>query len=148
MINVESGDHATVERRSCGCLLERAGLDVHVHGIRSHEKLTGEGVAFLGARLIEALEETLPCEHGGGPTDYQLVESEEDGVPCVELRVASRVGPVDPVRVRESLLDAIGRRDGPGRMMAEQWRRAGTLRVVSAEPIATGVGKILPLHVR
>ena len=43
LFNVENGDYATLERRKCGCALEKAGLTLHLHHIRSYEKFTSEG---------------------------------------------------------------------------------------------------------
>lgn len=74
MLNVESGDYGELEERDCGCLLGRIGLSLHLHGVRSYEKLTSEGMTFLGPDLLRLTEEVLPTRFGGDPTDYQLVE--------------------------------------------------------------------------
>lgn len=60
---------------------ERLGWTLHLHGIRSVEKLTAAGMTFLDSDVIRVLEEVLPGRFGGGPTHYQLVEEEdaEDG---------------------------------------------------------------------
>lgn len=49
MLNIESDDFGTLVRRSCGCLFDRLGHDLHLSGIRSWEKLTSEGMNFLGS---------------------------------------------------------------------------------------------------
>jgi hypothetical protein len=41
LLNVSTGDQATVVRRTCGCPLERLGWQTHLHDIRSFDKLTG-----------------------------------------------------------------------------------------------------------
>lgn len=51
MINVESGDSASVETRSCGSAFGAAGYLTHLHTIRSYEKVSGEGMYFLGTEL-------------------------------------------------------------------------------------------------
>ena len=40
------GDEATFSDRSCGCPVEELGWRVHLHSIRSYEKLTGGGITF------------------------------------------------------------------------------------------------------
>lgn len=60
MLNVESDDYAEWVERDCGCLLGTLGLRRHMHTIRSHEKLTSEGLNFLGHDLIRLVEEDRP----------------------------------------------------------------------------------------
>ena len=60
LLNVSMGDVATLDRRRCGCPLERLGWTLHLHDIRSLEKLTAAGMTFLDADVIRVLEETLP----------------------------------------------------------------------------------------
>jgi hypothetical protein len=146
MLNVESGDYAVMEERDCGCLWQQLGFTTHVHHIRSYEKLTSEGVMFMGSMLHEVLEQRLPARFGGSPLDYQLVEEEEGGLPKVGIIVSPRIGPVDDAEVIETFLKAVGSSDW-SRRMAETWQQAGTLRVLRRDPYATPAGKILPLHV-
>jgi hypothetical protein len=56
------------------------------------------------------------------------------------------VGPLDAEAVAEAFFAAIGRGSGAERMMELQWRQAGFLRVERRPPLATGLGKILHLH--
>lgn len=74
LLNVESGDYGTLERRDCGCALEKAGLSLHLHDIRSFEKFATEGMNYAFADLFHLVEKALPSEFGGGVGDYQLVE--------------------------------------------------------------------------
>jgi hypothetical protein len=147
MLNVESDDYGVVERRSCGCLLGGLGLDLHVHGVRSYEKLTSEGMTFVGSDLIELVDELLPRRFGGDATDYQLVEEEVDGLPEVRIVVSPRVGEIAEGEVVTLVLEKLGEGSGYKRMMADVWRTGGMLRVVRHEPYTTGSAKILPLHV-
>ena len=78
LLNVENGDYVTLGERDCRCALEKVGLSLHLHQIRSFEKFTSEGMNYFYGDLFEILEKTFPSEFGGGPGDYQLVE-EEDG---------------------------------------------------------------------
>ena len=88
------------------------GYTRHLHGIRSYEKLTSEGVTMRGPKSVTCSRDTAP-RFGGAATDYQLVE-ETDG-PCQRssLIVSPRVGPVDESGVVEVVLAALCGR-GPG----------------------------------
>jgi hypothetical protein len=147
MLNVEVGDYATTTSRECGCPWQALGFTQHLQDIGSYEKLTAEGMHFLGSDLVDLLEGVLPAAFGGGPTDYQLIEGESDGTVTVTLAVSPRVGAVDETRVVDRLLDGLARGDAAGRMMAARWREARTIRVARVEPRATRAGKVLALHV-
>jgi hypothetical protein len=146
MINVESGDYGTLETRHCSCPFGHAGLSRRVSGIRSYEKLTSEGTTFLGSDLITLVEETLPARFGGLPTDYQLVEDEEGGLPKVSIVVSPTIAGLDEGKLVETVLQALG--SDPGKqLMSRIWRDGDTLRVVRRAPYATPTSKIHPLHV-
>ena len=136
-----------VEERRCGCPLDELGLVVHLREIRSQEKLTSEGMSFLGADLMSLVEEALPARFGGRAGDFQLVEREQDGLPVIEVLVAPELGPLPDADVIAAVLSFLGGGDPARRMMAERWHAAGTLRVVRRRPIATSGGKVLPVHV-
>jgi hypothetical protein len=146
MINLESDDYATISRRSCGCPFD-AAFPTHLHTIRSHEKLTSEGMSFLGSELHTLVEEILPARFGGSLLDYQLVETEESGLTRVEVVVSPRVGEVDAGAVLESVLSFLRSRGRAQEMMAEVWAASGTVRVTRREPQATPGTKVLPLHI-
>jgi hypothetical protein len=145
-LNVEMDDYAVLTRRDCGCAAEQLGLGQHLHTIRSHAKLTSAGTTFLGGELHALVEQTLPARFGGAPTDYQLVEQEEDGLPQVVIVVSPRVGDVDERALVAAVLDGVRRGPAYHRMMAGFWRDGETLRVVRREPHSTHSAKILPLH--
>jgi hypothetical protein len=147
MLNVEVGDYAVMERRHCGCVWESMGFLEQLQTIRSYEKLTSEGMHFLGADLIALVDDLLPARFGGDPTDYQFVEEERDGLPVVSLVISERVGAVSVRDVQGTVLSALGSPDGPHRMMAALWQEGGTLQVIRREPHTTKAGKILPLHI-
>jgi hypothetical protein len=148
LLNVESDDYGTLARRRCRCLAGELGLDLHLSGIRSYEKLTSEGMSFVGEELLEVVERVLPARFGGTPADYQLVEEEVDGLPKVGVVVSPRIGAVDERRVVDAVLETLSAGPGYRGMMAGLWRSGETLRVVRREPYATATAKILPLHVR
>lgn len=146
LFNVETGDYAEMSQRACGCALGRAGLDTHLAGIRSFEKLTGEGMTFAGTCVLSILEEILPARFGGRPGDYQLLEVEDArGITHLELRADPSVGPLDESRVRDVFLAAL--EDDPrARPMTEIWKQAQIVRLRRAPPVPTRMGKILPFH--
>jgi hypothetical protein len=147
MINVESDDYGQLSERGCGCLLDEVGLSTHLHTIRSYEKLTSEGMNFLGSDVIDLVDQVLPQRFGGAPTDYQLVEQEdEDGLPRVGVVVSPRVGTVDESEILETTLRFLRGRGQPQEMMTDVWQAGGTVRVIRREPYTTGAHKLLPLH--
>jgi phenylacetate-coenzyme A ligase PaaK-like adenylate-forming protein len=149
LLNVEIGDYATFARRDCGCPLERAGLTLHLHHIRSYEKFTSEGMNYFYGDLYECFEKTLPAEFGGGPGDYQLVEEEdENGQTRLTLRVHPQVGAIDEQKVLHRLRDELARGSWADEFQTRVWQNAGTFRISRAVPDASARGKILPLHIR
>lgn len=147
LLNFESDDYGVLSSRDCGCPLEQLGLRLHLHGIRSYDKLTSEGMNFVGSDLLALVEEVLPARFGGGPADYQLLEEEVDGLPKVSVVVSPRVGEVDDAAVVRAVLESLGSGPAYRGMMASLWRTGDTLRVVRREPYATSTAKILALHV-
>jgi hypothetical protein len=148
MLNVESGDYGTLVERDCGCPFGDIGLTRHVHTIRSYEKLTTEGMNFLGSELIALVEEILPARFGGRPTDYQLVEEEVSaGLTKVSLLVSPKVGPIDTTHVLRAVQETLASGPSYRGMMAALWEDGRALRVVRREPYATPAGKLLPLHI-
>ena len=145
-LNAEWDDFGVLEERGCSCPLADLGLSLHLHTIRSVEKLTGEGVSFLGEALIDVVEDLLPSRFGGAPNDYQLVEKEQGGMTRVQVRVSPRLGRIDEDRIVPEIL-AFLEQDRGGRAMAGLWRAGGTLEVIRAEPLVTRASKVLPLVV-
>jgi hypothetical protein len=106
-------------------------------------------MTFLDTDLIRVLEEVLPARFGGGPTDYQLVEEEDDdGRSRLRLLVHPGVGPVTPAAVIDVFLAALGAGPGAQQVMALQWRAAGFVGVERAVPVALPSGKVLHVHRR
>ena len=98
---MDTGDFGEVEEQACECALGALGLTTHLRGIRSFEKLSGEGTTFVHTDLLRVLEEVLPARFGGAGDDYQVVETEQaEGILRLELAVSPRVGAVDPEQDR------------------------------------------------
>jgi hypothetical protein len=146
MLNVESDDYGVLETRACGCPLGQLGFHRHISQIRSYEKLCSEGMSFVGTELLRLLEEVLPAEFGGTLADYQLVEEEEQALTRVSLLVSPAVGLIDERQIISRVLQLLRTYPG-GRVMADSWRDAGTLRLVRREPYVTGASKVMPLHI-
>ena len=146
MLNVESDDYGELENRDCGCMMSRLGYRLHLHSIRSWEKLTSEGMNFIRADLVQLVEEVLPRRFGGAATDWQLAEDEVDGLPRVEIIASPRLGPLDDATVVAAVVGHLNAAPGGSGDYGLRWREAGTLRVTRREPYATGASKILALH--
>jgi hypothetical protein len=147
MINVDSGDYGELSERSCGCAFGDTGLDQHLHGIRSHEKLTSQGMTFLGEELLVLVDKVLPARFGGSPQDFQIVEEERTGVPRVCIVVSPRLGELDEAEVRATALRHLAAAGVAQRLMAEVWATGDSLRVERRAPYMTSGGKVLPLHI-
>jgi hypothetical protein len=147
LINMEVGDHGTVEQRACGCGLGAAGLHKHISHVRSYEKLLGEGMTFLRTDLQHLLESVLPARFGGTLADYQVVEHEDaKGVLRLFVIVSPHVGAVDEARLRQTFLGGLESLGGAAQIGAAVWRYANTIQIRRQQPIPTKAGKILPLH--
>jgi hypothetical protein len=148
LLNVDNGDYATLIKRNCGCALEKAGLRLHLHNIRSYEKLTSEGMNYFYGDLFELLEKHLPSEFGGSSGDYQLVE-EEDGTGQTRLTlvVHPEVRELDIERILSRLRTHLALGSSGNRFMTKIWESAGTFRVKRQIPYVSSRGKILPLHI-
>jgi phenylacetate-coenzyme A ligase PaaK-like adenylate-forming protein len=147
-LNVENGDYGVMETRDCGCCLESTGLTLHLHHIRSFEKLTSEGMSYYYGDLHELFENTFPAEFGGGPGDYQLVEEEDgNGQTRLTLVVRPDIGELDEEKILGRLRAALADGSRGKRFMAWVWQDAGTFRIKREPPYASARGKILPLHI-
>jgi hypothetical protein len=147
LLNLSLGDGGVMRERGCGCPLDRPGWRTHLLDVRSAEKLTAAGMAFLDTDVVAVLEEGLPRRFGGGPADYQLVEDEgADGRPRLRLLVHPRVGPLDPASVVDAFLRSLGQGGGAGRIGELAWRGAGLLELERRPPMTTAAGKVLHLH--
>ncbi len=146
LLNADIGDAAVLVRRACGCPLGAAGLDLHAHSIRAVVKVTADGTNILHDELLELVERTLPERFGGGPSDYQIVETEEEGITRVLVVMSPRIGEVVEREVIETVLRAVG--DGPRwrEMTASVWADGSTLRLVRREPIPAQSGKLQVFH--
>lgn len=146
MLNVEMDDFGVLERRRCGCPVERVGYDVHIANVRSFTKLTGEGMTVLGTNCVQIIEEVLPAAFGGESVDYQLLEAEdEQRLTRLFLLVSPRLGDIDENSVRQRFISALEQADWR-EGMPDLWRSATTIQVLRKEPVPTKSGKLFPFH--
>ena len=146
LLNVSPGDQAVVVQRACGCPMESLGWTTHLHTIRSYEKLKAGGMNFLDSDITRVLEEVLPARFGGAPTQYQLVEEENEDGNRLKLHVHPTVGPLDTNEVAETFLRAISTDYGTERVMGRLGQDAKLFRVERRAPLAGSTGKILHIH--
>jgi hypothetical protein len=145
MLNVESGDVATLEERDCGCVFGELGMRLHMHGVHGAGKLTSEGNHFLAGDLERLVEHVLPSRFGGAPTDYQVVEEDAGGLPKVSIVVREALGPIEPAEILDAALGYLNSTPR-NRLMAGVWEQSDTLRVVRRDPHSTLTGKIPSVH--
>jgi hypothetical protein len=149
LLNVESGDWGTITNRKCGCKFEEWGYTDHICNIRGFDKLTGEGMTFVGTDLVRVIEEILPHRFGGASTDYQMIEEEDiNGQTHMSIIVSPHVGNIQENDVISTVLAELSRGKDTNRMMADVWARAGTLQIKRQQPITNNRGKLMPLHIK
>lgn len=147
LLNAEVDDYGVVESRSCGCPLEKLGYHVHVRDIHSYRKLTGEGVTLVGGEMIDVIERVLPAKFGGSALDYQLMEEEDEkGFTRLSLLVSPSVSIKDESQVIPAVLEALQQSSLMAASARTVWAQAGTLQLKRMNPIWTGRGKLMPLH--
>jgi hypothetical protein len=143
LINAETGESARFVDGECGCDFSAVGLTQRIVGIRSFEKLTGEGITLIGDSVIELFEDDLPAAFGGQLGDYQLAEVEnERGMVRLVIRVHPSVGSIDPLIIRERVIRAIAARSAVEAHMASLLDTAGAIVVERAVPWRTSTGKL------
>ncbi len=78
--------------------------------MRSSDKLTGEGVTFIGTDLVNIIEEILPAKFGGASTDYQILkEEDEQGHTRLSIIVDPKLGAIDEVELITTVLHELGK---------------------------------------
>ena len=147
LLNTSIGDRAILDERRCSCALEHIGWNIHLRDIGAYSKVTAGGMTFMDAEILRVLEEILPERFGGGATDYQLEEvDDENGEAMLTLRVHPSVDHLDEASLIDAFIEAVGDGSGVERVMALKWRSSGFVRVVREPPKSTASGKILHLR--
>ena len=151
LLNVGMGDYGEISAAGCGCEFSSLGFDTTISGIRSYEKLTGEGVTFVDTDFIRIIEKDLPEKFGGRSTDYQLVEEEDEkGLTQLQLLVSPRVGSVDENEVLNRFMTLLKKAEDSPESWAqsgtEMWKQSKMVSIKRDSPIPTASGKILPFY--
>jgi hypothetical protein len=152
LLNVGMGDYGNLCDEPCDCTFGQVGFSTHLNGIRSYEKLTGEGVTFVDTDFVRIIERELPERFGGRSTDYQLVEKEDSrGLTHLQLLVSPRIGEIDNAKVLDTFLNLLKRaEDSPeswSQSGTEMWKQSNMVQIVRDLPMVTASGKILPFFV-
>lgn len=144
LLNVETGDTGVMEERACGCPWDALGLLLHLHSVRSFEKLTLEGMTFMVETIGDLVEAILPERFGGSAADYQFFEEEgPDGLTRLVLLVDPAIS-ADESLLHQVTLDAIRAHPGVDGMVELLDRASAiTIRRESPRPVS---GKVLPLR--
>jgi hypothetical protein len=145
LINAEMDDAGEPGKAGCDCSFAKLGFTTVVRDINSFGKITGHGVTLAGTDVLRILEHTLPSRFGGFATDYQLVERDGAGQARFMLHVSRRVPLSSLADVQSFFLQELRECYG-GQIASRLWRDADAFEVVHRDPIPTGRGKILPLH--
>lgn len=147
LLNTELDDYGVVEERNCGCSLHDLGYHVHVRDIHSYRKLTGEGVTLIGSDMVDIMERLLPQKFGGSALDYQLAEQEdEQGFTRLCLLIHPRLDVPGENEIVKVILDHLEATSLMASRAQAIWRQANSLRIIRKEPVWTGRGKLMPLH--
>ncbi len=151
LLNVGMGDYGDISYGGCDCDFAAIGFDAVLSGIRSYEKLTGEGVTFVDTDFIRIMEQELPEKFGGRSTDYQLVEGENgNGLTQLQLRVSPRLGPLNEAELLQRFMLSLKKAEDSPESWAqsgtEMWKQSNMVSVTRDNPIPTASGKILPFH--
>ena len=151
LLNVGMGDYGEISSGDCDCEFASIGFDTNLSGIRSYEKLTGEGVTFVDTDFLRIIETELPERFGGRSTDYQLVENEDSkGLPQLQLLVSPRIGPVSESEVLNRFMTLLRKAEDSPESWAqsgtEMWKQSRMVRIKRDSPIPTASGKILPFY--
>lgn len=144
LINAEIGDAGVIETAPTDSPAEAYGYRVRLHTIRSFRKVTVWGTTFAVGDLEDIIEDHLPRHFGGSPTDYQLLEQEDEhGRPALRLLVSPSVGAIDEDAVREAFFAQVARGRASYRFMAEEVKVMDTLKVERRNPEVSQRGKIV-----
>ncbi len=149
LLNVGMGDCGDIYSKRCRCGFGEAGFDVHISNLRSYEKLTGEGVTFVGTDFVWIVERHLPEAFGGQSTDYQVLEQENhNGLPQLQLVVSPRVGEINESEVVNTFLRQLKKAEdrGWGQAGTAMWEQCRMVQIIRDYPVPTASGKILPFH--
>jgi hypothetical protein len=146
------GDFGNLIEKDTTCEFGKLGFSTHVSGIKSYEKLTGEGVTFVDTDFIQIIEHDLPSKFGGRSTDYQLVEEEDEkGFNRLNLIISPEINIKNEDMISRTFIELLRKSEKSPESWAQSgtvmWDQARTLRIKRQYPMTTRSGKILPFHI-
>lgn len=145
LINTGIGDSARISTYRPSEYAASLGYDLRLHQIRSFGKVTVFGSTFAMADLRILLEDILPRICGGGPGDFQLVETEEEGAARLILHVNPDVTGIHSDEIRQTFLaelEALQHFYGPMTRVLEQ---GSNLLIKRQKPTVGPTGKLSPV---
>jgi hypothetical protein len=144
-LNVETGDEAVLDNRSCGCPWEAIGLNQHLSSVQSFEKLTLEGMSIVADNLFQFVEEELPARCGGTSVNYQFTEEEDTKGMTRLVLSASPAIPMETDRIQDVLMELFYGLQSTA-FAARYLAQADAITVRREHPVLTRSGKILALR--
>jgi hypothetical protein len=146
LLNAEIGDCGVLEVDVADPWANEVGYDTRLHTIRSFRKVTLWGTTFSVEDLGSVVETWLPQQFGGGHSDWQLCEAEDqNGRPELKLLIAPDVRRVEESVVADAFLTELARRGRNYGFMANELRSTGSVKIERQRPQLTGRGKLLPV---
>jgi hypothetical protein len=144
LLNTEIGDFGNLSVKQCSCLFGKLGMNLRVSEVRSHDKLTGEGMTLLGSELYDIVGKMI-ANAGGGPDDYQFWESHDNkGLSKLVIAISPEIHNLNENDFVVAILERLKSKDTGSHIASQIWKQADTLRVVRAHPKLTKGYKMLP----
>lgn len=143
LLNTDLGDTGTMTQRTCTCLLGSLGLTTHVHGVRSLQRLTAEGMTVSVHAFARAVTEAW-TPFGVSTERVQLrATASEGGATQLQVAIDPDAGPLDESMLRAALLATLRTHGGALALAAGVWGAADTIHI-RREPPRTTTGAKAP----
>lgn len=137
LFNTEIGDFGHLKYKGCNCILGELGMNVHISMVRSHDKLTGEGMTLLGSEFDEIVGELI-IKAGGSPDDYQFWETQDSkGCSKLIIAVSPDIKGFNEMEFSNTLFSYLYNRNKGTMVTASIWQQAETFEIIRAYPEIT-----------
>lgn len=128
LFNTDLGDTGVITARACDCLFGALGLTTHVHGVRSLQRLTAEGMTVSVHAFTRAVAEAWR-PFGVSTDQVQLCTIGSGGATQLQVTIDPDAGALDAATLHATLLAALRAQGGALALAAGVWDAAGTLRI-------------------